>query len=218
MNTSLAARVVARQPRLRDHRARAGHDLGRPGVDHGRPFRAQARDSPRPHGHPRADGADRAGGDRGPRSHPARRSLAQPGPCRGSRSRSRWPTAPLWTGLGIVAGYLGALLGLSFYIRRRIGPRLWRQAHRLTIVVYGLAVAHTLGAGTDASTPWMRVWLFATAPVIAVLFVARMVGARRKTKSARTAEPPAAGEHGPARHHHLPGCGAAGPAISEDTA
>ena len=60
---------------------------------------------------------------------------------------------PLWTGLGIVAGYLGALLGLTFYIRRRIGPRLWRQAHRLTVVVYALAVAHTLGAGTDASTP-----------------------------------------------------------------
>ena len=111
---------------------------------------------------------------------------------------------PLWTGLGIVAGY---------------GPRLWRQAHRLTIVVYGLAVAHTLGAGTDASTPWMRVWLFATAPMIAVLFVARMVGARRKTKSARTVERPAAGPHGSARHHHLPELRMpAGPAISEDSA
>jgi methionine sulfoxide reductase heme-binding subunit len=126
---------------------------------------------------------------------------------------------PLWTGLGIVAGYLGALLGLSFYIRRRIGPRLWRQAHRLTVVVYGLAVAHTLGAGTDASTPWMRIWLFATVPVIAVLFVARMIGARR---SARPARPPRPAAHRPSprapRHHPMPGMQTAQPAVSEDPA
>ena len=46
---------------------------------------------------------------------------------------------PLWTGLGIIGGYLAALLGLSFYARRRIGARLWRKAHRLTVVVYVLA-------------------------------------------------------------------------------
>ena len=127
---------------------------------------------------------------------------------------------PLWTGLGIVAGYLGALLGLSFYIRRRIGPRLWRQAHRLTVVVYALAVAHTLGAGTDASTPWMRIWLFATAPVIAVLFVARLVGARRKGRSAKRVEQPAPRPHARApRHHPRPDLQVgAQPAISEEPA
>ena len=81
---------------------------------------------------------------------------------------------PLWTGLGIVGGYLAAILGLSFYIRRRIGPRLWRRAHQLTVVVYALAVAHTLGAGTDATTPWLRWWIAVTAPTILVLFVVRV--------------------------------------------
>ena len=61
----------------------------------------------------------------------------------------------LWIGLGIIAGWLAALLGLSFYVRRRIGPRLWRRAHKATIVVYALGVVHTLGAGTDASSPWL---------------------------------------------------------------
>jgi sulfoxide reductase heme-binding subunit YedZ len=126
---------------------------------------------------------------------------------------------PLWTGLGIVAGYLGALLGLTFYIRRRIGPRLWRQAHRFTVVVYALAVAHTLGAGTDASTPWMRIWLFATAPVIAVLFVARLVGARRTGQGARKAERPTPKPQARAPRHHLPDMHvSAQPAISEDPA
>ena len=127
---------------------------------------------------------------------------------------------PLWTGFGILAGYLGALLGLTFYVRRRIGARLWRQAHRLSVVVYGLAVAHTLGAGTDASTPWMRIWLSATAPVIAVLFVARVVGARRAACGKRTTERPAHRAHPRARRHpHLPDMRVgARAAISEDPA
>jgi sulfoxide reductase heme-binding subunit YedZ len=91
---------------------------------------------------------------------------------------------PLWTGLGIAGGYLAAALGLSFYIRKSIGPKLWRRAHRLTIVVYLLAVAHTLGAGTDASTPWLRAWLIVTAPAIAVLFAIRATSGWRKRRAA----------------------------------
>ena len=60
---------------------------------------------------------------------------------------------PLFSGLGVVAAYLAALLGLSFYARRRIGARLWRRAHRATVLVYVLGVVHAVGAGTDASTP-----------------------------------------------------------------
>ncbi len=63
---------------------------------------------------------------------------------------------PFFTGLGVIAMYLVVLLGMSFYARRSIGTRLWRRMHRFTIVVYVLAVIHTLGAGTDASTPWLR--------------------------------------------------------------
>ena len=65
----------------------------------------------------------------------------------------------VFTGLGIMAGYLAAALGLSFYARKRIGARLWRKAHRFTPVVYLLALGHTLGAGTDASTPWLRTFM-----------------------------------------------------------
>jgi sulfoxide reductase heme-binding subunit YedZ len=96
---------------------------------------------------------------------------------------------PLWTGLGIAGGYLAAALGLSFYLRRRIGARLWRKAHRATIAVYVLAVLHTFGAGTDASTPWLRAWLLLTAPPIAVLFAIRLTASwrgRRRTERRRS--------------------------------
>ena len=100
---------------------------------------------------------------------------------------------PLWVGLGIGAGYLAAALGLSFYVRKSVGPRLWRKAHRLTIGVYALSVAHTLGAGTDASTPLLRWWLLLTVPSIAVLFAIRATEPwrrkRRRTAGPRTALP-----------------------------
>jgi sulfoxide reductase heme-binding subunit YedZ len=81
---------------------------------------------------------------------------------------------PVYTGLGTVAGYLAIALGLSFYARRRIGAKLWRKAHRATVVVYVLALVHTLGAGTDAGSTWLRAFMLATAVPIGVLFVLRM--------------------------------------------
>ena len=87
---------------------------------------------------------------------------------------------PLWTGLGIIGGGLAAVLGLSFYFRKRIGARLWRKAHRATIVVYILGVMHTLGAGTDATSPWLLYPLALASAWIAVLFVARVASAVRK--------------------------------------
>jgi sulfoxide reductase heme-binding subunit YedZ len=103
---------------------------------------------------------------------------------------------PLWTGLGILAGYLATLLGLSYYARRRIGARLWRKAHRATIAVYLLGLLHALGAGSDASAVWFRLWVLATAPVIGGLFAYRALkGALGRSRSRRT-EP----ERGRATH------------------
>jgi methionine sulfoxide reductase heme-binding subunit len=82
---------------------------------------------------------------------------------------------PLYTGLGIIAAYLAALLGLSFYARRRIGARRWRSLHRLTVLVYALGVIHTLGAGSDAEAPWLRAVLFATGAPILFLFLLRVL-------------------------------------------
>jgi sulfoxide reductase heme-binding subunit YedZ len=95
-----------------------------------------------------------------------------------------------FTGLGILGGYLAALLGLSYYVRRRIGARLWRKAHRATVVVWLLGLVHALGAGTDASAVWFRWWVIATTPVIGGLFVYRVLSARAK-KRARAGAPPA---------------------------
>ena len=97
---------------------------------------------------------------------------------------------PLFTGLGILAGYLAALLGLTFYLRRHIGARLWRKAHRFTVVVYGLAVVHTLGAGTDAQSPWLRYAILATAVPLGFLFLLRLLPRRRPVSRPRQPQRP----------------------------
>jgi sulfoxide reductase heme-binding subunit YedZ len=88
---------------------------------------------------------------------------------------------PLFTGLGVLAGYLAALLGLSFYARRRIGVKLWRKLHRATVLVWVLGVVHTLGAGSDAATQWLRAFTLLPAIPIVYLMVLRTLQGRRQT-------------------------------------
>ncbi len=92
---------------------------------------------------------------------------------------------PLWTGLGILGGYLAAALGLSFYARRRIGAKRWRSLHKATILVYVLSVLHTLGAGSDAGTPWLRAQIVLTGAPILFLFVMRVLPASKPGAGAR---------------------------------
>jgi len=91
---------------------------------------------------------------------------------------------PIFTGLGIVGGYLAVLLGLSFYFRKRIGAKLWRKAHRATVVVYLLGLVHAFGAGSDASAIWFRWWVLMTTPFIAGLFIHRVfLGGAKRARS-----------------------------------
>ena len=106
---------------------------------------------------------------------------------------------------GIVGGYLAAALGLSYYLRKRIGPRLWRKAHRATIVVYLLGLGHAFAAGSDASTPLFRGWAIATGIPIAGLFLYRLGAARRATRRrAAAGETPAGRRSRPRRLRPIP--------------
>jgi sulfoxide reductase heme-binding subunit YedZ len=93
---------------------------------------------------------------------------------------------PLFTGLGILAGYLAAALALSFHLRRWITAKRWRAAHKLTTVAYALSVVHAAGAGSDASAPSMRALLVLVAAPVLFLLVMRALPApkRRATASA----------------------------------
>jgi methionine sulfoxide reductase heme-binding subunit len=64
------------------------------------------------------------------------------------------PYRPAAVALGVLAAELTALIVASFSLRRRIGARNWRRLHWATYLVFAMATAHGLLAGTDSSRPW----------------------------------------------------------------
>jgi sulfoxide reductase heme-binding subunit YedZ len=87
--------------------------------------------------------------------------------------------------IGIIAGWGLLALGLSFYVRTRIGTARWRIIHRFTALAWILGVVHTLGEGSDAGRPWFLAMVaIAVLPPLALL-VARI--ARTRSPAARGA-------------------------------
>ncbi len=65
------------------------------------------------------------------------------------------PYRPEWVGLGIVSYYMMLLTSITFYWRKQIGQKRWRQLHYLTFAAYLFSTIHGIMAGTDTSTPGM---------------------------------------------------------------
>jgi sulfoxide reductase heme-binding subunit YedZ len=82
---------------------------------------------------------------------------------------------PVWTGLGIIGGWLTAVIVASFYVRRWIGVKMWRWLHRWTLVAYLLGIVHTLGSGTDAGSAWLVGLIVLTAAPVAILTTLRVL-------------------------------------------
>jgi methionine sulfoxide reductase heme-binding subunit len=64
-----------------------------------------------------------------------------------NQCEAAWPDAVWAYDLGIFGFYLAILLGLSYYLRHKIGVQLWKFAHRFTILFYVASVWHTLVLG-----------------------------------------------------------------------
>jgi methionine sulfoxide reductase heme-binding subunit len=86
---------------------------------------------------------------------------------------------PVWTALGILSGYGLAALGLTYYLRDRIGAARWRRLHRLTAVFWVAAIVHTIGAGSDAAEPWFLAISAAFVVPAALLLLLRWLGRAR---------------------------------------
>lgn len=80
---------------------------------------------------------------------------------------------PVWTGLGIIAGYGLVVMTLSGFLRNRKGTR-WALIHRFAGLTWTLSIAHTLGAGTDAGSPWILATTVACVVPVAMLLVMRV--------------------------------------------
>lgn len=78
---------------------------------------------------------------------------------------------PLAVALGTVSLYLALLVGASAALAGRLIGRVWQPIHRAALVVFGLAWAHGLLAGSDSSR--LRLMYAGTGGVVALLAVTR---------------------------------------------
>jgi DMSO/TMAO reductase YedYZ heme-binding membrane subunit len=63
---------------------------------------------------------------------------------------------PLWLGLGSVAFDVMLLVVLTSVMRQRLGHRAWHVLHLLGYLSWPVAMAHSAGIGTDATSSWGR--------------------------------------------------------------
>ena len=88
-----------------------------------------------------------------------------------------------WTSAGIVAFWMLALLGLSYYLRGRIGVRRWRSLHRLTALAWLLGIAHSLGDGTDSGQTWfLAMTAIVVIPPLVLLLVRHLRPSRARSE------------------------------------
>lgn len=77
---------------------------------------------------------------------------------------------PFWQGLGTVALDLLAAVALTSLLRRRLGQRTFKVVHWLTYGMWPVALAHSVGDGTDGTSgPVVLAAAIATAAVVAAV-------------------------------------------------
>ena len=82
---------------------------------------------------------------------------------------------PVWVGLGQIGFYLLAIVGLSFYVRKRLGNRTWRLIHYLSFLTFVLALLHGIFAGTDNTVLAIRAFYWVTGASLLFLLVYRVL-------------------------------------------
>lgn len=94
-----------------------------------------------------------------------------------------------WIGLGVIAGQVTVLVGVSFALKPVIGQRAWRALHWLTFPLYALALLHGLGAGSDTRAPWMGTLYLLTGAAVVLFSCYRLLraGSRRRVPSLTSA-------------------------------
>lgn len=100
--------------------------------------------------------------------------------------------ARFWQALGIIGGWALVILGLTYYVRARIGVSRWRTLHRFTGLAWVMSVAHSLGEGTDAGRWWFLPLLVAPLVPAGAALTLRLRGRRPRQRPSSRASARAA--------------------------
>lgn len=97
------------------------------------------------------------------------------------------PFRPFWVGLGVIGAYLSGLVTITFYLRKRIGQKRFKQIHLFSMVGYLGVVLHAFFSGSDSSLLAAQLIYFATFMVVIFLTSYWLINLRqmKKEKEAR---------------------------------
>jgi len=95
---------------------------------------------------------------------------------------------PWEVGLGQLGMYLGGIIALSFYVRKRIGPRAWRILHYGSFAMYLLVLLHGVLAGTDTLAIPVVILYLGTSAVTFYLLIYRILASIRPNERPTTRE------------------------------
>ncbi len=90
---------------------------------------------------------------------------------------------PFWVGIGQIAFYLVLLIGLSVYVRKRLGYRTWRLLHHASGIAFLALTAHGILAGTDTLQPAILGMYLVAGVSVYFLLVVRIFSAIRLAKT-----------------------------------
>ncbi|WP_314145853.1 ferric reductase-like transmembrane domain-containing protein [uncultured Leifsonia sp.] len=97
-------------------------------------------------------------------------------------------TKPFWLGLGTVAVDLMLAVVLTALLRRWIGRRVFKAVHWASYAMWPVAIAHTLGTGTDASAGWLLLLSGACLLVVVIAVLWRLSARFVESAAARRGE------------------------------
>lgn len=95
---------------------------------------------------------------------------------------------PFWLGLGTVAVDLLIAVIATSLLRRFIGQRVFRVVHWSTYVMWPIALAHSLGTGTDAFEPWFLTLALVCSVAVLAAVVWRVTAGFVEYRSVRRAQ------------------------------
>ncbi len=82
---------------------------------------------------------------------------------------------PLWVGIGQVGFYTMLIVTLSFYVRKKIGPKAWRAIHFVSFLTFVSVLVHAILAGTDASTMGAQLFYMITGGLLFFMILYRIL-------------------------------------------
>jgi predicted ferric reductase len=82
---------------------------------------------------------------------------------------------PLLVGLGQVGFYVWLLVALSFYVRPKIGAKVWRAIHYISFLSFCVALYHGISSGTDTKMLWAQAYYWISGASLIFLLMHRIV-------------------------------------------